>query len=59
MTYTLTLQTSRILTEEELEAYKRITPLPINWRELEKTGKTEVTDRTRAVITYVTLAVNR
>ena len=39
----LTLITIRIITDEGYEEYKNHAPLPFDWEELEKKGKTQIT----------------
>ena len=39
----LSLVTTRVLTDEAYEEYKSHAPLPFDWEELEKKGKTQIT----------------
>jgi hypothetical protein len=57
--YLFKLETQRIMSEAEYLDYKKIMPLAVNWKELERTGKTKATTHAKGedVVSYLTLVV--
>lgn len=58
--YLFKLETQRIMTEAEYLDYKKRMPLAVDWKELERTGKTTSTSKSRTdenVISHLTLVV--